>query len=93
MDRVMLAFVIGSVGCHSSHPASDAARQIDARSVVDAGLVDAPAGARTGLEITPASGRLKGGVYTLDVEVGHASSQGPATGGGKQLEGNAPIKP
>jgi hypothetical protein len=94
MRSLVLALVVCLGGCGSSHPGTDdAARQIDAANVVDARPIDAPVSTHTGIEITPASGRLQGGNYTLDVQVGHPTSQAPATGGGKQLEGNAPIKP
>lgn len=93
MDRLVLAVVLGLGACGSSHKGSDDARPDDARTTVDARPTDASVAVRTGVEIVPAGGRLTGGGYTLDVQVGHATSQAPATGGGKQVEGNAPIKP
>jgi hypothetical protein len=44
-------------------------------------------------EITSGGTRTSGAVYRMDVQVGHWSSQQPATGGGTRIEGASAIKP
>jgi len=65
---------------------------IDAGSQGDAGPADAaPPG--QAIDLTTAGGRMSGGTYTLDFQVGHATDQGRATGGTTTIEGGAAVKP
>ncbi len=72
-------------------PVTDAAPAIDSATPADAG-VDA-ATARPGSDVSSAAGRMTGGGYTLDVQVGLPVDQRPASGGGHSFEGGAVIKP
>jgi hypothetical protein len=58
----------------------------------DAGPPDAQP-FKPGREITAAGGRVSGGAFKMDVQVGHTVSQQPAVGGSKKIEGSAVIKP
>lgn len=73
-------------------PPDDAAidAPIDAPDRIDAGI-DAPVG--SGAELGAGGGRMTGGTFTLDVQLGHPVGQQPITGPTLRLEGNAPIKP
>jgi hypothetical protein len=70
------------------------ARQVDAGIVFDAG-VDAQVTPDPGnaFELTGAAGRLRGEVYTLDVQVGHGFDQRATGASGIVLQGNAAVKP
>jgi hypothetical protein len=84
--------VVGACG-NISRPGNDDfdAGQHDA-AVIDTGVPDAvpPTASR---EIVGGAGRLTGGTYTLDVEIGHSFGQQPASGPTYTIEGNAAIKP
>ena len=74
----------------------DAAKTIDAPMTTYDAMPDAPVGPKAappGAEVNSAGGRVTGGGYTMDVQLGTPFSQQPATGGGNTFEGNAPIKP
>jgi hypothetical protein len=43
--------------------------------------------------VTSAGGRVTGGGYTVEVQLGHPVSQERATGGDHTVEGGAAIKP
>ena len=55
--------------------------------------VDATSAPRKGVDITNAAGRVTGGGFTVDVQLGHPIPQRPVTGGGFTVEGGAAIKP
>lgn len=59
---------------------------IDVPDRVDAGL--APPGA----EFNASGGRMTGGTFSMDVQLGHPIGQQRITGPTLRLEGNAPIK-
>ena len=59
----------------------------------DAGPADAStAASRPTFEPSTTGGRVSGGAYTVDVQLGHPFTQGPVTGGGTTTEGGALIK-
>jgi len=105
--RWLTALVIASASvmaaCGSVKNKNGDGGTIDARtSTIDApmnvydAMPDAkigPTAAPPGAEVNSASGRMTGGGYTMDVQLGTPFSQQPATGGGNTFEGNAPIKP
>jgi hypothetical protein len=80
----LFAVVLAHTGCPE-----DAATQNDAAPQDDAALDPVN---RSGAQLTPTSGRVSGGVYTLDVQIGHPFAQRPVTGGGTTVEGGAAIK-
>lgn len=103
MKRIVVALAGGAlllVACGTvQNPAKeDAGVRDDAQIPVDATNVDAGVDAGMamsppGQDMTGGSGRLTGATYTLDVQLGHPSSQRPIQGPTRRLEGNAPIKP
>jgi len=50
-----------------------------------------PPSSPAAMELTSAGGRMNGGGYVLDFEIGQAIDQGPAGGGGFRLEGVAVV--
>jgi hypothetical protein len=44
-------------------------------------------------QVVSGAGRMAGGSFTLDLEVGPPTAKAPASGGGYTLEGSAPVKP
>jgi hypothetical protein len=71
---------------------SNAGDKIDAGDKVDAG--DNSTGAvAPKLEITPGAGRLQGGQFTLDVQLGHPIRQQPTGSGNTQLDPRSAVKP
>lgn len=81
--------VDGGVDLIDAAPVSDAAPTIDASPTTP----DAAQPTRSRAELTGAAGRVSGGDYTLDVQIGHTRSQKPATGGEHTITGDAVIKP
>lgn len=96
------ALLLALIGCGSAVPHDDAGPPDDA-AVVDAPIdapVDAaidagiePPPARSGAEITGAAGRLAGGGYQVDIQLGHPASQQPAAAGGYTVTGGALVAP
>lgn len=81
--------VTAALGCGSHHANEDArVTPADART-------DAPAStpAYPATQLAPSGGRVTGGGYTMDVQLGQPTSQAPASGGGKTIQANTPIKP
>jgi hypothetical protein len=64
---------------------------IDAPVVIDAPIT--PNVPPPTVELPAASGRVGGGGYTFDVEVGLPFHQGPSAGGGYLIEASPPVKP
>jgi hypothetical protein len=94
-----LALLVGlCVGaCGGPVSAIDAA-PADAPPVPDAGVDAAPpppdaAEAPRTLDLTGAAGRVSGGTYTFDIQIGHPADQGSAQGGTYSIEGGAAVKP
>jgi len=96
-----LLLALACAACGSVSPTIDAGSHDDAGPTIDANPnapdagVDAavtPTG-RPGTDLATAGGRISGGGYTVDVEVGLPIHQGPAGGGGNSVEGGAAIKP
>jgi hypothetical protein len=95
--RIALSLsVIVWVGCASSSGTHDDARRDDAAGDSDAGVpdaaVDAPA-VRPGREVVSASGRIRAGAITMDVEIGLPVDQSKATAGSIELRGAAVVNP
>ena len=95
----------GSVSITNDAGPSDGGQTIDAGSTIDAGPTidandidadpaasDAAAAPKDNAEITSGGMRVTGGVYTMDVMIGHPTSQAPSTGGGNSIEGGSAIK-
>ncbi len=61
---------------------------VDANTAIDA----QPAGPNN-REVVPASGKVSGGGYTVEFELGHWVSQKKTTGGTTTTEGAAAVKP
>ncbi len=61
----------------------------------DATEPDAPAAraASSAIELTSAGGRMQGGGFTLDFELGHATDRARATGGAVTLEAGRRSSP
>jgi hypothetical protein len=104
--RALAALVIvgaaAMAACGSVKKGGDDGGTIDASMIIDAPMTiydampDAkvgPTAAPPGAEVNSAGGRVTGGGYTMDVQLGTPFSQQPATGAGKTFEGNAPVKP
>lgn len=93
--RWVLWIVLGaSGGCASSR----AVPHDDAGPGSDAQVIDAPRGTDAAqvtpaAQITPAAGRITGGTYTMDVQLGTPFSQKPAAAGAKTFQANSPVKP
>jgi hypothetical protein len=80
-------------GCADNKPTFQDAGPIDA--AIDA-PVDAAVDAPTPLpayEITGGAQKVTGSRFAADVQIGHGLEQAPASGNGKQIEGNAAVKP
>ena len=83
--------------CGSVHHNNDAApppkdaEPADARPF-DAGAPDAGTPTPASNELTSGAGHVSGGTMTMDVQIGHGTSQAPATGAGTTVEGNTAIK-
>ena len=78
------AALLLACGCGSVTQTDDASPAIDAA---------AHGGPPPSAELPPASGRVSGGTYTLDVEVGLPFSQGPSVGGGYLIQASTTVKP
>jgi hypothetical protein len=92
-----LALVAGCGSVHAEHdggsgPPVDARLLADATEIADAGRADA-APPPKGQEIVTGSGHLSGATFQLDVQIGHAYEQRPASGPTQTLQGNAVVKP
>ena len=88
---VGLALVVGTAGACSSETT---AGPVDASPPADARAADAAnAGVRPAREVVTSGGRLRGGTYTFDVQIGHGVTQGKATAGSTRIEGAAAVKP
>jgi hypothetical protein len=58
----------------------------------DDAAVDAPA-PLPAYEITGGARNVKGARFSADVQIGHGVGQEPASGSGKEIQGNAAVKP
>jgi hypothetical protein len=95
-----LLIALASAACGSVSPTIDAGPGGDGGNIdantnpADAGIDSGvgPTG-RPGNDLTNSGGRVSGGGYTVDVQLGHPFAQGPAAGGGTTIEGGAAIKP
>jgi hypothetical protein len=67
---------------------ADAAVTYDANTIIDA----QPAGPNN-RELTPGAGTVTGGVYKVEFQLGHTTSQKKSTGGATSVEGAAAVKP
>lgn len=47
---------------------------------------------RPARDIIAGSGRLSGGAFVMDAQVGQGTPQAPATGGARVIQGNTAIK-
>jgi hypothetical protein len=64
---------------------------IDTMPPIDSGIDGGPPSA--GQELTTAGGHVSGPTFSMDVQIGHPTSQEQITGGTYRLEANTPIKP
>jgi hypothetical protein len=91
---LLLVVVLGGCG---NVQAIDAAPD-DAPPTPDAGVDAAPpapdaAQAPRAVDLAGAGGRVSGGTYTFDIQIGHPTDQGSAQGGTYTIEGGAAVKP
>lgn len=80
-------------GCKDPGPVFHDAAPIDAPTDAE---VDAPIDAPEPLpayELTGGARAVRGSRFAADVQIGHGIGQQPATGNGKQIQGNAAVKP
>ncbi len=84
---------------HDDAAVFDGAPTIDSQTLppdaaVDAGItIDAQPAGPNNREVVPAAGKVSGGGYTVEFELGHWASQKKTTGGSYVTEGAAAVKP
>jgi hypothetical protein len=87
----VIVLALAGCGGSSTERHDDAAIPIDAPVAIDA-PVDA-AKATPATQLTAAGGRISGGAYTMDVELGTGLSQAPTAGAGKTFQADTAVKP
>ena len=88
-QRWLLWFLLGCGSSGGDHP--EDARSIDARAIDGAPADAAPV--TPARDVTSAGGRITGGAYTMDVQLGGSFSQAPAKAAGTTFEANTAVKP
>ena len=87
---LLVSLLFGIAACGGVTSGSfDANRNPDGNANPDGEAVTAVPPSK---EIVPAAGRVSGGGFTVDVELGNWHKQSPVTGGGTTVEGAAPVK-
>ena len=84
---IAVVLVLALAGCGKVESAGDAGAGAGADADADVG--DAPVG-RPSQEISPGAGRMAGGAWTLDVQLGSTFDQ-PSAGGGWSFRGHTPA--
>ncbi|MDB4957105.1 MAG: hypothetical protein JWO36_4674 [Myxococcales bacterium] len=87
--RILCVALGATVGCATSH----SNRHDDAGVGSDSQTIDAATHVTPSAQLTPAGGRMSGGVYHMDVQIGQPFSQQPTSATGKTFETNTAVKP
>lgn len=96
---LVLGMSLATIGCggHGPDPAADAgivipdAQESDARPLPDASVPPVPPANLS--QLTGATGRVSGGVYKAEVQLGHWHGAGGFSGGNYNGQGAAAIQP
>ena len=102
---ILAAACGGTVVTEDAGPSDDAARIYDGGVTFDADvnapdaavdantIIDAQPAGPNNRELTPAAGTVTGGVYKVEFQLGHSTSQDKSAGGATTVEGAAAVKP
>ncbi len=82
---------IVSAGCLLVMLACSSGAEQDGTSEIDAGA--RPSSSPPAKQLTGAAGRVSGGGFTMDVQLGHAVSRRSSGGAGMSVSGDAVVKP
>jgi hypothetical protein len=91
MRTLLLAFTLAAAGCGQLLGLEDPVAAVDAAGAEPDGAVHGGAVPRQ--ELATAAGVVRGGGYTLSVQLGHATAQRPVAGQGYTLESAAAVAP
>ena len=96
MRAFLVSILIAVCGCEGVETKQEDAGVMPPMPDADAAVVDPPIDAPPpppGRELAPAAGRLTGGTWTVDIQLGSVVSQSTISGGSWSVRGGTPIQP